>query len=435
MPQDNDFGLWMHLLLKRLYPICRSLSGPGNRETLDILSEYIPLKVEKVPSGSDIYGWKVPNEWHPRSAEITGPNGEIFARFSDHNLHLVNGSHSIDQEMDLDQLLPYIYSLPDQPDLIPYVTSYYHPHWGFCMKDEVKRNLLPGRYKVRIDADHIKGNLIYGEVVLPGESTKEILISTYICHPSMANDNLSGVVVGTALYQKLARMEKRHYTYRLIFIPETIGALCWLSRNEDKAYNDIHAGLVLSCLGEASSFTYKCSRRGNTEIDRIASNLIQKIGETLDFFPTGSDERQYCSPGFNLPVGLLARTYPGEWPFYHTSGDTPDQITPETLNGSLDFVVNILKGIEGNSIMYRRVDPRGEPMLSKYDLYHRQHTHENVARNSDWEDRTVMMWLLNLADGEHSLIDIAERSGANINQLTEQAVMLCDVGLLEQLSN
>lgn len=425
-------GTWMHDLLVRLFPICRSLAGPGNRETLRILGEHLPLQVVEVPSGTDVFGWTVPDEWWPHSAEITGPDGTTYARFAEHNLHLVNGAHSIDIEFDREELLKHIYSLPDQPDLIPYVTSYYHPHWGFCLPDAVKSALPPGRYRARIDAEHRPGSLVYGEAVLPGEVEDEVLISTYICHPSMANDNLSGVVTAAALFRRLSEVRDRYYTYRFVFTPETIGAMCWLMNNEKTAVPRIRAGLVLSCLGEDDRFSYKQSRRGDAEIDRIGRAWMRGDGEVLEFFPTGSDERQYGSPGFNLPVGLISRPYPGEWPYYHTSGDTPARITAPILGSSLDLVCNLVMSLEWNRWVYRRTDPRGEPMLSKFDLYHRLHARENYTADSLWQERTTMLWLLNMADGEHDLIDVAEKSGASVAQVASLAERLLKVGLLSR---
>ncbi len=429
--QTDKQGTWMHDLLVRLYPICRSLAAPGNRETLSILSEFVDLDVVEVASGTDVFGWTVPDEWHPKSGEITGPDGTVYARFEDNNLHLVNGARPIDQEMDLADLLPHIYSLPDQPDLVPYVTSYYHPIWGFCMRHADKAALPPGRYRARIDAEVRPGHLVYGEAVLPGTSDREVLIDTYICHPSMANDNLSSVVTATALYKRLSELPRRHYTYRFIFVPETIGSLCWLMNNEDAAVPKIHAGLVLSCVGDDGPFTYKRSRQGNTEIDRIAQQVLGDKGVSTDFFPnSGSDERQFCSPGFDLPIGMLSRTYPGQWPYYHTSGDTPERVSPQTLAGSLDMAWRFITALEANSVRYSRTDPRGEPMLSKFDLYHRQNVRRNTDMDAERLSRGTLMWLLNLADGSHSLLDMAERSGADIVQLAQWAERLVEVGLL-----
>lgn len=427
----RDDGKWMHDLLVKLFPICRSLAGPGNRETLAILSEHLPLEITEVPSGTDVFGWTVPNEWTPRSAEITDPSGITYARFSDHNLHLVNGSRAIDTTMDLDDLLPHIYSLPEQPDLIPYVTSYYHPHWGFCMTDAEKSSLRPGRYHVRIDTEHKPGALVYGEAVLPGAVADEVLISTYICHPSMANDNLSGVVTAAALYRRLAEAENRHYTYRFVFTPETIGAMCWLMNNESTVVPRIRAGLVLSCIGETGDFNYKRSRQNNAEIDRVAALVLRGKGNLRDFSPFGSDERQYCSPGYNLPVGMLSRPFPGDWEFYHNSGDTPARVTATNLASTLDVTFSLLLNLDVGAHIFVRTEPRGEPMLSKHKLYHRQNTQANFNNNKTWEHRSAMLWILNYADGYHSLIDIAERSGTDVTTLFSIAESLCDVGLLK----
>tara|TARA_B100000513_G_scaffold102069_1_gene43738 strand:+ start:1002 stop:2357 length:1356 start_codon:yes stop_codon:yes gene_type:complete len=429
-----DQGQWMHELLRRLFPICRSLTGPGNRETLAILKEHIDgLNVVEVPTGTEVFSWTVPNEWIPKSAEITGPDGQVHARFADNNLHLVNGAQSIDVELDRDELLERIYSLPQSPDLIPYVTSYYHPHWGFCMRDDEKQALPPGKYRARIDVESRPGHLVYGEAVLPGASEQEILIDTYICHPSMANDNLSSVVVATALYGLLAQLPKRRYTYRFVFVPETIGSLCWLMNNEDGAVKRIHAGLVLSCVGDGGPFTFKKSRSGSTEIDRIAACVLGDKGAAVDFFPnSGSDERQFCSPGFDLPVGMLSRTYPGKWPYYHTSGDTAERVTPDNLGGSLEMAMRIVAALEANAQIYRRTDPRGEPMLSKYDLYHRQNLRRNTDMDAERQSRGALMWLLNLADGRHSLLEMAEKSGSDILMLSDWAERLTEIGLLQE---
>ena len=429
--QASEDGLWMHKLMVELFPICRGLTGPGNEKTLSILSEYIPLSTIKVPSGTKIFSWTVPDEWHPKSAKITDPSGKIYANFSENNLHLVNGSQPIDKIITKHELLKNIYSLPEQPDLIPYVTSYYHPHWGFCMADSEKNELPDGKYKIKIEAEHVKGNLIYGEKLLPGKNNKEIVISTYICHPSMANDNLSGIVVAAALYKTLSSLTDLEYSYRFLFLPETIGSLCWLSKNES-ILDNINAGIVLSCIGDDGDFTYKRSRRNNTLIDRISASFMGENDTVSDFFPTsGSDERQYCSPGYNLPFGLLSRTYPGEWPYYHTSGDTPDKILPETLGESLEKVVKIILGYELNSMIFERSEPKGEPMLSKYNLYHQQNLRRNTEIDPDKAFRDRMMWLLNLADGTNNLIDIAEKSSEDIIEIAKIGEQLVKAGLLK----
>ncbi len=427
----NSEDSWMRNLLIELFPICRSLSGPGNHKTLSILSRDIPLNIIKIPSGTEIFGWTVPDEWHPKSAQIIDPSGKIYADFKKNNLHLVNYSQPIDKKVSREELFQHIHSLPEQPDLIPYVTSYYHPHWGFCMTSKEKDELPPGNYNVKIDAKHIKGNLLYGEATLPGKKRDEIVISTYICHPSMANDNLSGVVVSSALFKILNELNDREYSYRFLFLPETIGSLCWLSKNES-ILDNINAGIVLSCIGDDGDFTYKRSRRNNTLIDRISASFMGENDTVSDFFPTsGSDERQYCSPGYNLPFGLLSRTYPGEWPYYHTSGDTPDKILPETLGESLEKVVKIILGYELNSMIFERSEPKGEPMLSKYNLYHQQNLRRNTEIDPDKAFRDRMMWLLNLADGTNNLIDIAEKSSEDIIEIAKIGEQLVKAGLLK----
>lgn len=424
-------GAWMHNLLIELFPICRSLSGPGNHKTLSLLSRDIPLNIIKIPSGTNIFGWTVPDEWHPKSAQIISPSGKIYADFKKNNLHLVSHSQSINKEISREELLPHIHSLPEQPDLIPYVTSYYHPHWGFCMTSKEKDELPPGNYTVKIDAKHVKGDLLYGEATLPGNKRDEIVISTYICHPSMANDNLSGVVVASALFKVLSTLNNREYSYRFLFLPETIGSLCWLSKNEN-ILDNINGGIVLSCIGDDGDFTYKRSRRNNTLIDRISASFMGENDNVSDFFPTsGSDERQYCSPGYNLPFGLLSRTYPGKWPYYHTSGDTPDKILPETLGESLEKVVKIILGCELNSTIFERSEPKGEPMLSKYNLYHHQNLRRNTEIDPDKVFRNRMMWLLNLADGTNNLIDIAEKSSEDLIEIAKIGKQLMKAGLLK----
>jgi aminopeptidase-like protein len=433
---NKNMGLWMHQLMLRLYPICRSLAGPGNRETLNILKEEMPLQCIEAPSGSKVFDWVVPNEWVPREAWLVDLNGKKHADFSQHNLNLVSHSEPVKKEMDLDELLPYIYSLPDQPDAVPYVTSYYKKGWGFCMSDREKKLLPKGRYSVHIDTDLKYGSMSLGEVFLPGShsSKKEILISTYICHPSMANDNLSGVVVAAGLYKLLAKNKQRKLGYRFLFVPETIGSIAWLSMQKDDISERIAAGVVLSCIGNDAPFTWKRSRRGCTYMDRIAQHCIGDNGRCIDFTPvTGSDERQFCSPGFDLNMGLLSRSYPGTFPFYHTSKDTPDKTPSHALADSLDLLYKICMSLEANSIKYKRVDPRGEPMLSKRGLYHSVSVRKEGQFDRSLDPRTALMWVLNFCDGEHELIDIAEQSGLNLLTLSEAAEKAADSGVLMRL--
>jgi aminopeptidase-like protein len=430
--QYGKMGEWMHQLLLRLYPICRSLAGPGNRETLDILGETMPLQRTEVPSGREVLDWVVPDEWTPREAWMMGPDGKKRAVFSQHNLNLVSHSEPMDSEMELEALLPHIYSLPDQPDVVPYVTRYYQRGWGFCMSEKEKQALPQGRYQVHIDADLQPGSISLGEVVLRGESDREILISTYICHPSMANDNLSGVVVATGLYRLLEQKKRRRYSYRFLFVPETVGSIAWLSLQDERTLNRIDAGVVLSCVGNDAPFTWKRSRRANTVVDRIAENRIGSHGVCIDFTPvTGSDERQFCSPGFDMEMGLLSRSYPGTFPSYHTSADTPDGTPPQALATTLEYLYDICMGVESNTVRYRRVDPRGEPMLSKRGLYHSVSVRKGEKFDRSLDPRTALMWVLNLCDGEHELIDIAERSGLRLQALSDAAERATDAGVLE----
>lgn len=431
----DELGLWMHGLLRRLFPICRSLTGPGNRETLDILRDSVELAVTEIPSGEKAFDWTVPDEWRPRAAEIVGPDGRARARFADNNLHLVGYSEPVDSELDLADLLPRIHTLPDEPDLIPYVTSYYKRSWGFAMTEREKQALPPGRYRVRIDAELIVGSLSLGEAILPGESSREVLVSTYICHPSMANDNLSGVVAAAALYGLVAALPRRFYTYRFLWAPETVGVIAWLARHKEAVSARTHAGLVLSCVGDEGPLHWKSSRRGDAEVDRVARAALARLGSdnvVAPFSPAkGSDERQYCSPGFNLPVGLLTRSVPGRFRFYHTSGDTADFVTPAGLAGSLAAAFAILEGLEANARRWRRTDPFCEPMLSKRGLYHTTSIRKRPGYDVSADPLVALRWVLNYADGEHSLLDVAELSGLALPALGEAAHRAASAGVLE----
>lgn len=437
---DFDFdvlGDWMHALVKRLFPICRSLTGPGNRETLAIVGETVELELTEVPSGTEVFGWTVPDEWTPRSAEFIGPDGVSRARFADNNLHLLGCSDPIDREMELEELLEHIHTLPDEPDLIPFVMSYYDRNWGFAMSDREKKSLPPGRYKVKIDTTLEPGSMTLAEAVLPGKSDREVLVSTYICHPSMANDNLSSVAVAAALYRLVAATPDRHYTYRFLFVPETIGVITWLARNKDHAKERIAAGMVFSCVGDDGTLTWKSSRRGNTEVDRIAQLALAQTGiehQVMPFVPAkGSDERQYGSPGFNLPVGLLTRSVPGHFRFYHTSGDDTDYVTPSGHAGSLRAAYGIIEGLEINSRRYRRVDPHCEPMLSKHGLIHAISIRRNIGYDMTADPLVALRWVLNYCDGDHSLLDIAEFSGIALPALADAVARACKAGVLETI--
>lgn len=421
----------LHALLHRLYPINRSLMGPGNRETLAILGETLPIQVSEVPTGTAVFDWAIPDEWIARGAEIIGPDGITRSDFSDRNINLAGYSTPIVADMDLEELLPHIFTLPEQPDLTPYVTRYYQRGWGFCMPETEKRALPKGRYKVRIDTTLRPGSLSYGEAVLPGSSDDEVLVATYICHPSMANDNLSGVVTAAGLYRELANLPRRHFTYRFLFVPETIGSIAWLAANQSWVKNRIKAGLVLSCVGDDGPFTFKESRRGDMIADRV---LAATGAHRLAFTPvTGSDERQLCSPGFDLPVVMLSRSYPGTFPYYHTSADTPDKTPPHALAATLGWLKRICAGLEGTTRRYQRTMPFCEPMLSKHDLYHGVSIRKSASFDRSMDPRSALMWVLNMCDGTNDLTTIASRSGIDVEALTQAAERAAAAGLLRLL--
>jgi aminopeptidase-like protein len=420
-------GAEMIDLVKRLYPICRSITGAGTRQTLDILSELLALQIHEVPSGTPVLDWVVPPEWNIRAAWIKDPQGRKIVDFARHNLHVVSYSLPVHQTLTLEQLAPHLHSLPDRPDWIPYRTSYYQETWGFCLADSLKQALVPGDYEVFIDADLKPGHLTYGELVLPGATAEEFLFSTHICHPSLANDNLSGIAVATQLAQFLARIPRR-YTYRFLFIPGTIGSITWLARNPETVQNIRH-GLVLSCLGDAGVPTYKKSRRGNALIDQAIAHVLRHSGHAhglQDFSPYGYDERQYGSPGFNLPVGLFMRSPHGTYPEYHSSGDNLDFVRPASLADSLRLLLETLEIIEGNAI-YLNTQPLGEPQLGRRGLYDAL-----GGANERHERQMALLWVLNQSDGQHSLLDIADRAALPFHRVHFAALQLAKCGLLEQ---
>jgi aminopeptidase-like protein len=418
-------GELIYSLAERLYPICRSITGNGVRETLRIVQEHIPLEIHEVPTGTPVLDWTIPKEWNIREAWIKGPEGKKIVDFADHNLHVLNYSAPIHRKVDLEELNAHLFSLPDKPDLIPYRTSYYNENWGFCLPHRQREQLSDGEYEVFIDSDLKEGHLTYGELYIPGETEQEFLMTAHVCHPSLANDNLSGIGVLTFLAQHLMQ-QKNRYSYRFLFIPGTIGSITWLARNEDKV-SRIQHGIVATLLGDAGHFHYKKSRRGHAEIDRAIRYVFEEIEgphEILDFFPYGYDERQFCSPGFNLPVGNLTRSQFGQYSEYHTSGDNLDLIKPEQLEGSYQLYLRIVKLLEQNRV-YLNQSPKGEPQLGKRGLY------EAIGGQSDQKDmQMAMLWVLNFADGEHSLLDIAIRSGIPFDQIARISEILLEKGLL-----
>jgi aminopeptidase-like protein len=420
-------GQEMHDLVKRLFPLCRSITGDGVRQTLDIIEELIPLTVHDVPTGTPVLDWTVPEEWNIRGAHITGPDGTRVVDFADNSLHVVGYSVAVSATMSLDELRPHLHTLPEQPDLIPYRTSYYQQDWGFCLPHRTLDSLVDGAYRVEIDATLGDGHLTYAEHVVPGTVSDEVLVSCHICHPGLANDNLAAIAVATALAGRLAGTTP-WYTYRFLFIPGTIGSITWLARNFDRV-DRIRYGLVLACAGDRGSLTYKRSRRGDADIDRVAEHVLQTSGrahEIVDFAPYGYDERQYCSPGFTLGVGCLTRTPYAAYPEYHTSADNPDFVTPEAMADTLETVTEIFDVLEQNR-RYVNLSPFGEPQLGRRGLY------ESLGGRSDTKQaQMAMLWVLNYSDGEHDLLDIARRSGIPFAAVVAAADALLDAGLVKE---
>lgn len=425
LPGDTaDPGRALFALVARLFPICRSITGEGVRKTLSILSEHIDIAVREVRTGTQVFDWIVPLEWTVRGAVLRTASGRTIVDFASSNLHLVNYSEPVSRRLSLEELRPHLHTLPDQPDLIPYRTSYYARDWGFCMAHRDYLALPDEEYEVIIDTELADGTLTYGEVFLPGETDREVLFSAHICHPSLANDNCSGLAVLTLLAQTLAQRRNR-FGYRFLFAPGTIGSLCWLAANEGAAHRIDH-GLVVSCIGDGGGPVYKRSRRGNAVIDR-AIDAVRCDGQrvaTVDFSPFGYDERQFCSPGFNLPVGLLQRSAFGTFPEYHTSADNLDLVQPQYLASSFRMILDIVEALEGDWLPLN-LSPKGEPQLGRRGLYSTTGGHKVTS------DVTMgYLWVLNLADGTHTLLDIARRSGLSFRDIAEAAARLKACGLL-----
>lgn len=418
-------GAELHRWIADLYPIGRSLTGDGVRETLSRLGQLLPLSVREIPSGTQVLDWTVPPEWNLREAWIESSRGERIVDARRSTLHVVGYSRPVRARLTLAELRPHLFSLPERPDWIPYRTSYYADGWGFCLSDRQLRALPDDRYEVCIDATLGPGSLTYGECELPGEREDEILLSTHVCHPSLCNDNLSGMVIAAFLGQRLAAKRRRH-TYRLLFIPGTIGSIAWLARNEARLSRIAH-GLVLTCLGDPGPPTYKRSRRGDAPIDRAAAHVLARRGEhrLLDFAPWGYDERQYCSPGFDLPVGCLMRTPHGQFPQYHTSADDLAFVRPEALEDSLEACADILDLLDRNRVFVNQ-RPKGEPQLGRRGLY------PPVGGGPQAPEQLALLWALNLSDGRHSLLDIAERSRLPFDVVCQAAEALAERDLLRE---
>jgi aminopeptidase-like protein len=410
-----------------LYPICRSITGDGVRETLRRVQRRIPIEIHEVPSGTKVFDWTVPREWNIRDAWIKDPRGEKVVDFQRLNLHVLNYSVPVHAKLPLSELKPHLFTLPDQPDLVPYRTSYYKESWGFCLAHNQLLGMEDGEYEVLIDSTLADGSLTYGELHLPGETAQEILISCHVCHPSLCNDNLSGLAVCTFLAEALARIPRR-LSYRFLFIPGTIGSITWLALNEEKTKN-IVGGLVAANLGDPGNFHYKKSRYGFGDVDRAVLQVLDASGETHsveDFVPFGYDERQYNSPGFKLRVGSLTRTPYGRYPEYHTAADNLDLVKPESLAGSLRAYLAVMGALDGNR-RYLNLNPKCEPQLGRRGLY-RTIGGDDQGRQKE----LALLWVLNLSDGEHGLLDIAEQSRMPFEAIREAAEALLEAGLLKE---
>jgi aminopeptidase-like protein len=425
-PLADDVGSEILALAARIFPICRSITGDGVRQTLREVAAHIDLDIHEVATGTPVLDWTIPREWNIRDAWIKNERGEKIVDFDRSNLHVMSYSVPVRQRMSLAELKQHIHTLPDQPDLIPYRTSYYVENWAFCMSHRQFEALRDETYEVSIDSSLTDGHLTYGEYLHKGETADEFLLSAHVCHPSLANDNCSGIALLTHLAKRISGLRTR-YSYRFLFAPGTIGAITWLARNEDRVVRIKH-GLVVSMVGDRGGPTFKKSRRGNSEIDRAMIHALNHSGLSPvieDFYPYGYDERQYCSPGFNLPVGLFSRSKFGAIPEYHTSADNLDFIRADALGESYRLVNETIGAIEANRT-YLNTSPKGEPQLGKRGLYGAIGGDKDAAAAN-----MAMLWILNQSDGTNSLLDIAERARLPFAVIQRTAKLLADHGLLK----
>lgn len=425
----KEVGREIYAVISELYPICRSISGNGLRESLRRIEKYIPLTIHEVPSGTRVFDWTVPKEWNIRDAYVRNSRGERIIDFQKSSLHVVSYSVPVKKRMTLKELKEHLYTLPDYPDWIPYRTSYYQESWGFCLAHRQALELKDEEHEACIDATLEDGSLTYGEYYLRGETSDEVLISCHACHPSLCNDNLSGVSLATFLAKHLSTLSLR-YSYRFLFIPGTIGSITWLCLNEARVSRIKH-GLVLTCLGDRGRSTYKKSRRGDAEVDKAVIHVLKNSAqdyEVMDFFPYGYDERQFCSPGFNLPVGCFMRTPHGRFPEYHTSADNLDFVHPACLADSFVKCLSVFYVLENNRT-YLNQNSKCEPHLGKRGIY--RSTGGRIDANVD---ELAVLWILNLSDGYHTLLDIADRSELEFSLIKRTADVLLQHHLLKEYS-
>jgi aminopeptidase-like protein len=419
-------GAELYDLIRELYPICRSITGNGLRESLGRIQRLVPIQIHEIASGTPVLDWTIPKEWNIRDAWIKDGTGTKVVDFGRSNLHVVNYSVPIRRSMPLEELRSHLFTIPDHPDWVPYRTSYYRETWGFCLSHNQLQQMTDGEYEVCIDSSLEPGHLTFGELFVPGEDEGEFLISAHICHPSLCNDNLSGVSIAAHLARDLLGQKQRRRSYRFLFIPGTIGAITWLARNAHHV-GRIRGGLTLVCLGDASHLTYKRSFQGQGEVDRVVAHLLRHCGEPseiIDYFPYGYDERQFNSPGFRLAVGSLMRGRHGQFAEYHTSADNLDFVDPDQLARSYEFLRRVIDTLEVNRC-YRNLFPYGEPQLGKRGVY-------REMGDADQTVQLAMLWVLSLSDGTQSLLDIAERSGVGYELIRRAASVLEECKVLEE---
>jgi aminopeptidase-like protein len=425
---NDSKGLEMYNLLVKLFPICRSITGNGIRQSLEIIKEIVPITIHEVPTGTEVFDWTVPKEWNIRDAYITDEQGNKIVDFKNHNLHVMGYSTPVDQWLELADLDQHLYSLPNQPNAIPYVTSYYKERWGFCLSHEQREQMRPGKYHAVIDSELKEGSLTYGELIIPGETKQEIFLSTYLCHPSMANNELSGPVVTAFLAKWLLELPKRKYTYRIVFIPETIGSITYLSRNITKMKENIIAGFNISCVGDERAYSCISSRCGNTLADKVVLHVMKHKHPDCNIYSylyRGSDERQYCSPGVDLPLVGIMRSVYGNYPEYHTSLDDLTLVTPKGLTGSYELLQDLITALEKNEKYM--LTCLCEPQLGKRGLYPTLSTKSTsiVVKN--------MMNFVAYADGNNDLFDISNISNVPIDELYSIVDQFIENGLIKKV--
>ena len=426
MESSDPCGVEIHDLIRDLFPICRSITGEGVRQTLRRLQQFIPLDIHEVPSGTTAFDWTIPNEWNIRDAWIKDVSGTKVVDFQRSNLHVVNYSLPVRARMSLRDLRPHLFTISEHPEWIPYRTSYYRETWGFCLSQNQLQQMPEGDYDVCIDSSLEPGHLTYGELLVPGEIEDEFLIAAHVCHPSLCNDNLSGVCIAAHLARHLLDQKQRRHSYRFLFIPGTIGSITWLAGNVEQL-DRIRGGLTLVCLGDANPLTYKRSLHGHSEIDRAVANVLAHCGEAsnvIDFFPYGYDERQFNSPGFRLPVGSLMRGRHGLFPEYHTSADDLEFVRPDQLARSFRVLGRVIAILDGNRT-YQNLFPFGEPQLGKRGVY-------REMGDADQAKQLAMLWVLSLSDGRHSLLDMTERSGFDFEMVRAAADLLTKCSILRE---